>query len=210
VHAKNSASLAHIQRFLATHPKYGQLIQALKELPKHLLPKGRLVPVVNSGVANAAARHFRKTFSLPYDKWNSSKYYSTIGRQLNGKISYFKGLGKHATWYIPAAIGIYNVATAPQEQKVKTLFEQGFSVLGGYFGTLLGAQVISVGAIGVLSLCGLCLGPLGIFVVVFLCAAAGGIAGSMGGEFFGGLTYDFGKDVHGRVFHTPEELFGVF
>lgn len=201
--AKKSANLARMQQFLTTHPKYGQLMQSLRELPRHLLPKGRLVPAVNGGAANAAARHFRKTFSLPYDKWNSSRYLSTVGRQLNGKVSFFKGLGRHATWYVPAVIGIYNVATAPQEQKVKTVFEEGFGILAGALGTKLGV----IAGIGIATVIGL--GPFGWFVAVFICAGIAGMAFNAGGNWLGGKTYDFGNNVIGTIYHSPEQLLGA-
>ena len=61
-----------------------------------------------------------------------------------------------------------------------------------------------------MGLCGLCLGPFGIFFVVFLCAAAGGILGSMTGEMVGGSLYGKGEEAYGRIFHSPEEFVGAF
>jgi hypothetical protein len=196
-----------MQRFLTGHPKYQQLMQSLKELPGHLLPKGRRVPNPLSGSPNAAARHFRKAFSLPYDKWNSSRYFSTIGRQLNGKVQLLKGVGRHATWYIPAAFGIYNVWQAPEEMRMRTLFEEGFGVLGGAFGTMIGSNVVATGVLGVFALCGICIGPFGLFAIVFLCASAGGILGMEMAKRFGGSVHDYGSKLYdGKIFYSPEEI----
>ncbi len=43
-HSKKSSDLAKIQTYLKTSPKYRQLMTHLKDLPKALLPKGRLFP----------------------------------------------------------------------------------------------------------------------------------------------------------------------
>jgi hypothetical protein len=210
VQSKSKTHLVRMQRFLTGHPKYQQLMRSLEELPGHLLPKGRRVPNPRSGSPNAAARHFRKAFSLPYDKWNSSRYFSTIGKQLNGKVQLLKGVGRHATWYVPVAFGLYNASQAPPELLVRTLFEEGFGVLGGYAGSLFGGQMVAAGVISVFAFCGLCLGPLGIFITVFLCASAGGIAGNILGNRFGKKVYDLGDRLNGYVFHSMEELVGVW
>lgn len=73
-------------------------------------------------------------------------------------------MGRHATWYIPAAFGIYNVVQAPSELKMRALFAEGFSVLGGASGTYLG----SLAGVGIATILGL--GPFGLFVAVFVCA----------------------------------------
>lgn len=185
-------------------------MQLLKELPEFVASMAQRVPNPFSKSTTAAARHFRKGFSLPYNKWNSARYLSTIGRRLNGKVQFLKGLGRHATWYIPAAFALYNVSQAPEEMQMKTLFEEGFGVLGGYAGTLIGGQVLAAGAIGAFALFGLCLGPFGIFLTVFICASAGGIAGSMAGKEFGSETYDLGSRLNGRIFSSADELIGVF
>ena len=44
VQSKNKTNLVKMQHFLTNHPKYRQLMQSLKELPEHLLPKGPRVP----------------------------------------------------------------------------------------------------------------------------------------------------------------------
>ena len=209
VQSKKQAHLIRMQQFLIGHPKYKALMQSLQDLPKYLLPKGRLIPNAQSGGRVAAARHFRKAFTLRYNKWNSTRYLSSIGRQLNGKVQLLKGVGRHATWYIPAAIGLYNVGQAPSELKLKTLFEEGFNVLGGYAGTLFGGHFVAAGALGVFALFGLCLGPMGIFITVFLCASVGGIIGSMGGKMIGTQLFDLGTRFNRDSFYSSDSLMGA-
>ncbi len=186
VQSKSKTSIVKMQRFLTGHPKYPQLMQLLKELPEHLLPTGRRVSNPRSASPNVVARHFRRAFALPYDKWNSSRYFSTIGRQLNGKIQLLKGVGRSASWYIPAAIGIYNTLQAPPEMQLRAAFREGFGLIGGYAGTVFGGSFLATGVLGISAFFGLCLGPFGIFITVFICAAAGGIALSGGGKWIGG------------------------
>ena len=201
VQSKRQAHLIKLQQFLVGHPKYKIMMQSRQDLPKYLLPKGRLVPNVQSGGPVAAARHFRKAFSLPFDKWNSTRFLSTIGRQLNGKAQLLKGVGRHATWYIPAAIGLYNVAQAPSEFKMRTLFEEGFGILGGALGTKIGM----LAGIGVISLIGF--GPLGAFVIIFLFASAGGIISMEVSKKFGRGIHDYLiPKVSNKVYYNPQDL----
>jgi hypothetical protein len=203
VHSKGANHLARMQTFLKQHPKYGQLMQHLKNLPKHLLPDNNFM-AINPHANNAAARQFRKHVSLPLKKWgSSSKYVGSMAKQLNGRLSMFKNIGRGATWYVPAALGVVSVATAPPELKMRTLFEEGFGILGGAAGTKLGG----LAGLGIVALLGL--GPFGWFVAVFVCASAGGIIGMKMGQKAGGdLIYDYGaKLVNGQIYHTPEILF---
>ena len=201
--SKSKTGIVKMQRFLTGHPKYPQLIQLLKELPGHLLPKGHRVPNPLSASPNAAARHFRRAFSLPYDKWNSSRYFSTIGRQLNGRVSLLKGVGRHATWYIPAAIGVYNVVQASDELKMRALFEEGFGVLGGFAGSQAG---IAVG-LGIVTMLGL--GPFGLFITVFLCASTGGLLVNELGRLFGSKVHNLSNSLVNRTFYSIDELVGA-
>jgi hypothetical protein len=128
----------------------------------------------------------------------------SIARQLNGRINLYKGAGHYATWYIPAVIGLYNVIDAPPEMRVRTIFEEGFAVVGGFFGTELGASLggfIAISALG--------LGPLGLFVTVFICATAGGIIGSGLSGWFGGRLYDAGERFGNHIYYSIDELIGA-
>ena len=149
-------------------------MRQVRELPELLLPITRhmLVPPP-AGNVNAAAlgRWFRKGHYQAFRRWPSGKYMGAITRQLNGRIGLFKAMGRHATWYVPTVIGLYNVYEAPQEMKVRTLFEEGFGVVGGWAGTIFGAQVVGLGVVAILGL-----GLLGAFIAIFICATAFGMA----------------------------------
>ena len=92
-----------------------------------------------------------------------------------------------------------------------TLFEEGFGVVGGYLGTWFGSTAVASGAIGLFALCGICLGPLGIFVTVFICATAGGIVGNT--LFKKGANAVYNKVEHvdfEKIYHSPEQLIEAF
>jgi hypothetical protein len=204
VHSKSANHLTRMQNFLKSHPKYGQLMKHLKQLPRHLLPKGSLMPA-GGRTHVAAARHFRKHISLPIKKWSSSsKYVGSMAKQLNGRVNLFKNISRGATWYVPAALGMISVASAPPELRMRTLFEEGFGVIGGAAGTTAGMFA----GLGVIALLGL--GPFGAFVAVFICASASGIIGMEAFKWGGGKIYDASGKIDDRVYHSFDEIVGVF
>jgi hypothetical protein len=206
VHSKKANDLAKVQRFLKGSPKYQQVMAQLRELPKHLMPKGKFM-TINTRTPNAAARHFRKQVSIPMKKWSSSRYMGTMAKQLNGRLRLAKGVGRYATWYVPAVLGGVSVLTAPPELRVRTLFEEGFGVVGGALGTMFGSTVIATGVFGLFGMLGLILGPFGIFAVMFLCASAGGIIGMEATKKFGRSVYDYAVQFDdNRIYHSPEQL----
>ena len=165
------------------------------------LPKCNLVPAVGQSYV-AAARHFRKHISLPLKKWsNSSKYVGSMVKQLNGRVNMFKNIGRGATWYVPATLGVTSVATASPEVRMRTLFEEGFGVVGGAAGTTAG-MLAGLGVIAVLGL-----GPFGAFVAVFICASVGGIIGMEAFNKFGGGIYEYSiAERNSLIYHSPEPL----
>jgi hypothetical protein len=201
VHSKRANHLARMQDYLKSHPKYGQMVQHLKQLPRHLLPKGNLMPAVGQSHV-AEARHFRKHVSLALKKFsNSSKYVGSMVKQLNGRVNVFKNIGRGATWYVPATLGVISVATAPPEVRMRTLFEEGFGIVGGAFGTKLGAMA-GLGLVAVLGL-----GPFGLFVAVFIFASTGGIIGMEVFKKFGGGIYEYSiAERNSLIYHSPEPL----
>lgn len=203
VHSKKANDLAKVQRFLKNSPKYQQVMAQLRELPKHLMPKGKFM-AINTRTPNAAARHFRKQVSIPMKKWSSSRYMGTMAKQLNGRLRLAKGVGRYATWYVPAALGAISVATAPPEMRVRTLFEEGFGVLGGAAGTYLG----TFAGLGIIAILGL--GPLGAFIAIFLCASAGGMLGMELFKSSGRILHDVAFDFDGRYLYSADEFVGVF
>jgi hypothetical protein len=204
VHSKSANHLARMQNFLKGHPKYAQLMQHLKNLPKHLLPDGSFM-TVNTQTNSAVARHFRKHVSLPLKKWgSSSRYVGSMAKQLNGRLSLFKNIGRGATWYVPATLGVISVATASPELRMRTLFEEGVGVIGGAAGTKLGVAT----GLGIVAILGL--GPFGLFVAVFICASAGGMLGMEIGKNIGSGVYDLDTQLDsGRIFYSPENILGA-
>lgn len=202
VNKANASNMRRMQSFLEPHPKHRQLMRHLKELPKHLLPKGGF-STGGTGVKYPAARNFHRHVSLPLKKWsNPSLYVDRMAKQLNGKVSRLKLLGRGATWYVPALLGIASVAVAPPEERVRTAFEDGFGVLGGALGTTAGSMAGGFIAISILGL-----GPLGWFVAVFVCASIVGIAGMELFKKGGGQLYDSMVPIgNGQIFNSPEQL----
>jgi hypothetical protein len=58
--------------------------------------------------------------------------------------------------------------------------------------------------IGIVTVLGL--GPLGLFVIVFICATSGGIGGNALLNMFGGGVYDVWKN--GCIYHSIDDLIG--
>lgn len=81
--------------------------------------------------------------------------------------------------------------------------------MGGAIGTWAGGTILGGGAIGLFALFGLCLGPFGIFITVFIFASAGGIIGN---EFFrwsSGRIYDAGSRISNRIYLSAEDFVGT-
>jgi hypothetical protein len=202
------ANLARLAKFIKSHPNYPVLMRQIQEVPRLALPmsRSRLLPPVAGNVdSRALARYFSKQYFQAFRRWPSGRYMKSIARQLNGRINLYKGAGHYATWYIPAVIGLYNVVDAPPEMRLRTMFEEGFAIVGGFLGTELGASLggfIAISALG--------LGPLGLFVTVFLCATAGGIIGSGLLKWGGGKVYDESAILGGQIYHSVDELLGAY
>jgi hypothetical protein len=101
-----------------------------------------------------------------------------------------------------AALGLLNVAAAPPELKMRTLFEEGFGVVGGAIGTYAGM----LAGLGVIAMLGL--GPFGAFVAVFICASFGGVGGMKLFKKGAGEFYDLGSQIgNGKIYSSPEQFF---
>ncbi|MGD8845762.1 MAG: hypothetical protein PVI54_09635, partial [Desulfobacteraceae bacterium] len=58
-----------------------------------------------------------------------------------------------------------------------------------------------------LALCGLCVGPFGMFVAVFICASFGGIAGMELFKKGGGKLYDLAPLINNsQIYHSPDHF----
>ena len=98
--------------------------------------------------------------------------------------------------------------SAPPELKLRTVFEEGFGLVGGALGTMFGSSAAAAG-IGLMTLCGLCIGPFGAFVLIFICASAGGIVGMETFKWGGGRIYDASDNLGGRIYNSFDELVGA-
>ena len=206
-----SSKANHIQQMVAffkAHPKYPMLNQHLRDLPRLVVTGAARegAPYWIEKVTPQIARHMRKQYWLALSDRSSSRYMGTIASQLNGRVSLLKTAGRATTWYIPAAIGLYNVANAPSEMRMRTLFAEGFGVIGGAIGTQLGISA-GLGAVKLLALAGLCIGPWGAFILVAFLAAGVGFAASYAGRRAGGeLVYDYGAYLGNQLFYSIDEL----
>jgi hypothetical protein len=104
---------------------------------------------------------------------------------------------------------LISVYAAPPEMRMRKLFEEGFGVVGGALGTMFGSTVVATGAVTLLAICGLCVGPFGMFVTVFICASISGIGGMELGKWLGRGLYNYYEPQldTGRIYHSPEQFF---
>jgi hypothetical protein len=201
------AHLGRLAKFIKAHPNYPELMRQIKKVPRFILPmpKSKLLPPAAASVdTRSLARYFNKQYFQAFRRWPSGRYMKTIARQLNGRVNMFQAAGRHATWYVPAVIGLYNVWDAPPEMRVRTLFEEGFGIVGGWAGTELGYAA----GIGIVAILGL--GPLGLFVTVFICATMGGMIGSGLLKWGGGQVYDESIELGDQIYHSVDELLGGY
>jgi hypothetical protein len=196
--------LAQMAKFIQSHPNYPKLMRHFKNMPELLLPlpRTKLVPPAAANVnSQAFARHFSKQYFQAFRRWPSSQYMQTIARQLNGRVNMFKALGRHATWYVPAVLGAYNVYDAAPEVRMRTLFEEGFGIMGGAIGTWTGGYIASA----------ICLGPFGSFVLVFIIASLSGLYLAHKFKQIGGGAYDLGSTLgNDLTFYSPDQLLERF
>jgi uncharacterized membrane protein YdjX (TVP38/TMEM64 family) len=76
--------------------------------------------------------------------------------------------------------------------------------VGGALGTKAGVAA-GLGLVAFLSL-----GPLGLFVTVFICATAGGVIGSGLFKWGGGKVYDESVNLGDQIYHSIDELIGAY
>jgi hypothetical protein len=205
VSSKKAAHLKQLDQFIRSHQAFPGLMRQVQELPKLLLSSSiskQIAPPVNSTIPHHVARYFRKEYFQAFQNQSSSRYMNTIARQLNGRIGFYAKAGRYGTWYVPAVIGMISVATAPPELRMRTLFEEGFGVLGGALGTKFGMGA----GIGIAAVLGL--GPFGLFIAVFVCATASGILLYEAGKWTGNRLYNLGSEFEELYFDNVDELIG--
>jgi hypothetical protein len=203
---KPHTHMSKLESFLNSHPKWNELMKNVKKLPNLLLPKKQLRPKFNYRTkfpnANMFKNHIVKVNLNP----NIHSYSRSLSRSLNGKISIFKGWGGRLTWGLPIILGGISVALAPSEQRVKTIFKEGFSVVFGAAGTFIGGTAVGLTAAGVSLLFGICISPVGIFIAGFLLGGYLGYKLSKVGKGFGGSVYE-GLMAQGRsgIYHSMNQ-----
>jgi hypothetical protein len=182
--------MSQIESFLKSHPKWHELMKQVKKMPNLLLPRERLRPRFNAGArfpnANIFKNHIVKVNLNP----NTRRYTRSLAKNLNGKISIFKGWAGRLTWGLPMILGGISVAVAPPEQRVRTLFEEGFGVVGGAFGTWFGGAAVLVAGYSILPSIGICISPAGIFIAAFIIGGYLGYKLSTAGKEWGGSIHD--------------------
>jgi hypothetical protein len=82
------------------------------------------------------------------------------------------------------------------------MFKEGFGVLGGAIGTYVGG----LAGIGIVTILGL--GPVGLFVAVFVCTTIGGIALMKLGQGVGDKIYNYYEPMFntGSTYNSPEQF----
>ena len=203
--SNKAINLRKVEQFLRNHPKYTQLMQHLKELPKHVIPETNIGHAIATTKSPYARAHLmRQQVFMPTLKPNGTKYMGTIKSALNssGRIVRIASKGMVA---VPIVLGVCDVIQASPEMKMQKLFEQGFGILGGYAGSVFGAHLVGLWIVTALGL-----GPLGLFITAFICATAGAIAGTQVGMNLWNKLYDLqGTSSNGRLFYSPSDVLGA-
>jgi hypothetical protein len=203
--------MSKIESFLKSHPKWNELMKQVKKMPNLLLPKERLRPRFNAGArfpnANIFKNHIVKVNLNP----NAQRYTRSLAKNLNGKISIFKGWAGRLTWGLPMILGGISVALAPQEQRVRTLFEEGFGVVLGAAGTMIGSAAAGLTAGLITGFFGICISPAGIFIAAFLIGGYLGYKWSTTGKELGGNIHDsLMTQGGGRFYHSMDQYIESF
>lgn len=202
--SNKAENLRKMERFLRNHPKYTLLMRHLKDAPKHLFSGtdvGHVIATTKSPYANA--RLMRGQVFMPTLKPNGTKYMGTIKAALNSSGRVVRVASKGMV-VVPIVMGVCDVVNAPPQRRVRTLFEEGFGVVGGYLGSKVGLAAGSLIAISVLGL-----GPFGIFITVFLCTSIGSIAGYGGSKLTGNKLNDALNSSNSRIYYSIDELLNV-
>lgn len=193
--SNKAVNLRRVEKFLKAHPRFGKVMQLLKEMPKHLIPEADVTKVFNATkTPYANAKFFRKQIFMPALKENSSKYMGTIKSALNSNTRLIK-VASRGMYVVPVVLGVYDVFNAPPERRMRVLFEEGFSIMGGAMGAYLGGHVAGTIVASVL-----CLGPFGFFVAMFLGATIGGLYLANKFKRSGALLY---RDIETRYDNSP-------
>jgi hypothetical protein len=175
--SKAPSDLARVEQHLKSSRTYQSLRQAIERLPDFLKDKlGQVGPA--EGVSSAQARWLRRDVTIPITSGTPARFMNRMAGSLDGAVTRFGRIGVATTWVLPALVGVYNVAQAPPQRRLRVGIEEGVGVgfgwLGGAAGLIMGTLLVTF----------LCLTGAGAFIVVALAAGAG--------SYFGG---DIGKSL---------------
>jgi hypothetical protein len=203
--------MGRIESFLKSHPRWNELMKQVKKMPNLLLPRERLRPRFNAGAKFPNANIFKNHIVKVHLNPNAQRYTRSLAKNLNGRISIFKGWAGRFTWGLPMILGGISVALAPPEQRVRTLFEEGFGVVGGAFGTGIGGAAALSTAGLITGIFGICISPAGIFIAAFLIGGYLGYKLSTAGKEWGGNIHDgLMTQGGGRFYHSLNQYIESF
>jgi hypothetical protein len=203
--------MGKIESFLTSHPRWNELMKQVKKMPGLLLSKERLRPRFNTGARFPNATIFKNHIVKVNLSPNAQRYTRSLAKNLNGKISIFKGWAGRLTWGLPMILGGVSVALAPPEQRVRTLFEEGFGIVLGAFGTGIGGAAVFLAGSSILPLVGICVSPAGIFIAAFLLGGYLGYKWSKAGKELGGTIHDsLMSQGGGRCYHSLDQYIESF
>ncbi len=201
--SNKAVNLSRVQKFIRAHPKYAQMMRCLEQMPGELLPEVNVAETLATTKAPyTTARFFRKQIFMPSLKPYAANSMGTIKSALNSSGKVIR-IALRGTCVVPIVLGVANVADAPPELRMQTLFEQGLAVVGGFAGSYLG----SIGGVTIAAF--LCLGPLGLFVSIFLCTTVTGFGFGKLGEIAGSKLYAATENYDGRYFLSLQEVLGA-
>jgi len=187
------SQLPALERYLREHPLYRELRRSLDQLPAMLRNKLGAVDLRRRHFGNAD--FFRRQFIVPGGVRNAGAHLSRVSNLLTGQIQRFGSLARGATWAIPAILGIYSTATAPEGQRLRTGLEESVGIVLGAMGTSFGGAA-AAGAVGIIASVVVLPGTV-IFVGSCIGAALGGYVG-----------YDVGKSMTRSVYEWVESALG--
>lgn len=184
---KNPARhIAKIEAFLKSHPKWLQLQAELRKFPNLLMPKGQLRPKFNPSARFPNANFFKNHVIKVNMNPNAARYTRSAVKMVKNRIVVLSKTAGRLTWGVPIVLGGVSTALAPPELRVKTTFEQGGSVIGGAFGTMIGGA----GAFGIALLIGVSVTSGGIVILGFVLGGLVGYMFAKKGEQIGGHIYE--------------------
>ena len=183
-----NAGRGALEQMLKSHREYGQLRNALDNLPRFVQRRLGNVHLASSPLPNAD--FFRRQFVVPKGV-RPGVYLGRVANRLGGQVLRAGTWAQRSTWIVPAVLGVYNTLSAPQGKKLRTGAGESVGVVFGASGSWLGGAAV-VGGAKLLATVGLISVPGGVVVLAVAVAAAGlgGYVGYEAGKWGGTWLYD--------------------